>query len=353
MQKSRLPAATGLDAANDETGIKLTWNRPDLQGITPEPVTEDFEDADAFSAEYGDWTFVDVDQSPVGGFQDTDIPGIDTGVTTGSFWIWDSDELVDTRFVAHSGSKFLFALFRYDEEPTDDWAISPELSDEEQTISFYTRSLDFGYPEKIEVLYSTGSKNPADFVLIPNTTVPQVPNEWTRYTAKLPAGAKHFAIRSYATASFMLMVDDVTYTPADITADLEVEGYNVYRDGVKINETPVSDCEYLDTNVIKDSQYIYTVTVVYVDKGESKASNEVAITSDVNTVDGIGDGAVSIRAAGGKIAVLNAEGMEVTVASVDGAVIYSGQGKARTEIAAGKGVYVVTAGRTVRKVIVR
>lgn len=361
---SNLPVATDLQASNVEAGIKLTWNEPNLEGGVPEEITEDFEDGDAFAAEYGNWTFVDGDASPVGGFQGMEIPNITAGETAGSFWIWDqTDGIGNLTFKAHSGMKYLFALFRYDDGTTDDWAISPELPGIAQTISFYAKSYSAQYPEKIEVYYSTGSKEPSDFVKIEGVggvvPGPQGNNEadydaaWTKYTASLPAGAKYFAIRSCATGSFMLMVDDVTYTPAGLTANLEIAGYNVYRDGVKINEAPVADCEYVDSNVVEGTQYTYVVTVVYTDKGESKGSDEVVITREGVSVDGIGDGAVSIKAENGKVVVLNAEGLDVVVAAANGAVVYSGAGELKTEVAVANGVYVVTAGKTVRKVIVR
>lgn len=350
---SNLPVATDLQASNVEAGIKLTWNEPNLEGGVAEEITQDFEDGDAFAAEYGDWTFVDVDGLAVGGFQNMDVPGINPGETTGSFWIWDTEVAGNQTFAAHSGTKYLFALFQYQGKQTDDWAISPELTGDAQTISFYARSYSAEYPEMIAVYYSTGSKEPEDFVLVSGSEVSAVPGEWTQYTADLPAGAKYFAIRSYATDSFMLMVDDVTFTPAGVTANLEIAGYNVYRDGVKINDAPVADCEYVDSNVVEGTQYTYVVTVVYTDKGESKASNEVVIKRENVSVDGIGDGAVSIKAENGKVVVLNAEGLDVVVAAANGAVVYSGAGELKTEVAVANGVYVVTAGKTVRKVIVR
>ena len=321
---SNLPVATDLQASNVEAGIKLTWNEPNLEGGVPEEITDDFEDGESFAAEYGNWTFVDGDNSAVGGFQGIDLPGIAAGTATGSFWIFDNtSESFNASFDAHSGNKYLFALFRYDDGTTDDWAISPELTGDAQTISFYARSYSTSYPEKITVYYSTGSKETSDFIEVEGSTVSSVPGEWTEYSYNLPAGAKYFAIRSWATSSFMLMVDDVTYTPAGVTANLEIAGYNIYRDGVKINDAPVADCEYIDSNVEVGTQYTYVVTVVYTDKGESRGSDEVVITREDVSVDGIGDGAVSIKAENGKVVVLNAEGLDVVVAAANGAVVYS------------------------------
>lgn len=347
---SPLPAAKDLTGSVVDNGIKLTWSEPDVDGYASE-VTEDFEDADAFSNKYGEWTFADVDGEVVGGFENVDVPNITPGETKGSFWIWDQSQVGNDSFKAHSGTKYLFALFQYEDHQTDDWAISPELSGTAQTISFYAKSYSDRYPEKIAVYYSTGSVTPEDFVMVEGSQVDEVPGDWTLYEISLPAGAKHFAIRSFAAGSFMLMVDDVTYAPAGAGEKLQIEGYNVYRDGVKINDALIEDTEFVDTQVASGEEYTYVVTAVFTAKGESGPSNEVVIkNTGVDSVFGEG---VSISAADGKIIVLNAEGLQLSVASVNGAVVYSGKGEAKTEITVAGGVYIVKAGKNVRKLVVR
>lgn len=366
---STLPKVSDLEAENIDEGVKLTWSAPDLSEnspmMAPAAITEDFEDGDAFSNEYGEWTFIDGDQSPVGGFQGLDPPGITAGTTMGSFWIWDTEwsnanaGQTAASFGAHSGSKYLFALFRYDDGTTDDYAISPELYTGGQTISFYARSYSGQYPEKIEVLYSTSGKEISDFT--GNVAMaPVVPSSggsdrtYTLYTANLPAGAKYFAIHSFATGSFMLLVDDVTYIPAPLGA-LEVAGYNVFRDGVKINNELVTDTEYVDTNVTEGEQYTYVVTTVYADnRGESAGSNEAVITSTGGSGVNVLNGAVSVVVENGNIVVLNAVGEKVVVVATDGKTEYAGvASEAKTVIPVTKGVYVVKAANVIRKVIVK
>lgn len=351
---STLPAATDLEGSSTAEGIKLTWNEPNLEGGVVEPVTDDFEDADSFAAEYGDWTFVDKDDKAVGGFQNLDVPGIVPGSTTGSFWIWDNDELGNQTFAAHSGSKYLFALFRSDDGTTDDWAISPELCGDAQTISFFAKSYSTEYPEKIEVYYTTSpSVNPDDYVQV-GATVNPVPGDWTEYSYDLPSGATHFAIRSCATGSFMLMVDDVTYAPASgSSANLELKGYNVYRDGVKINDALVEETEFVDTNVVEGQQYTYIVTAVYEGRGESALSNEAVVTYAPVGIADVAAGKVAVSVENNNLVVLNAADKNVVISSANGAVIYSGAGEARTVVPVGKGVYVVKVDKTVKKVIVK
>ena len=57
----------------------------------------------------------------------------------------------------------------------------------------------------------------------------QVPEDWTEFSASLPAGAKHFAIHHTSFDTYALMIDDITYKSAGtLPADTQLEGYNIY-----------------------------------------------------------------------------------------------------------------------------
>ncbi len=349
---SKLPKVSDLAGVAGADGVKLTWSEPDLSAAPAQPITEDFENAEAFANTYGDWTFVDVDQLTVGGFRDMTLPGITPGTTLGSFWIWDqSDGIGNVTFDAHSGMKYLFALYQYNDQQTDDWAISPLLDGSEQTISFWAKSYSGQYPEKIEVYVSAGSLDPADFTLVEGSTVDVVPNEWTEYSYTLPEGTKHFAIRSCAAGSFMLMVDDVTYVPADAVADLSIVGYNVYRNGEKINEAPVAETEFVDANVVNGETYNYVVTIVYTN-GESAASNAVEVIAG-----GLGVGelyaGVKVAAIDQSVVITGAEGQNVAVYTADGKTLFAGVAEAKTVVPASKGIYLVKVNKISTKVIVK
>lgn len=288
IKTTNYPAVTDLAGAQNGNYVNLTWSEPEMGAPVPANITDDFESYEGFTTSAGNWIFVDVDGAEVGGFQGTSfsVDGVEVLQSKQSFWVHDvADDVVwNQTFAAHSGTKYLAAMFRYDDGQTDDWAISPELTGNAQTVSFYARSYSAEYPEQIEVYYSTGSKSPADFIKVNDAVV--VPGEWTEYTAQLPAGAKYFAIRSCATSSFMLMVDDVTYEAYESFGDLSLVGYNIYRDGVKLNREPVAEPSFAD-GYMPDGTYNYVVTVVY-DKGESVASNVFTI----GVVDGISSVAV-------------------------------------------------------------
>lgn len=348
--ESLLPRATELQAEFDESGVVLTWLEPGDMTIAGEPVTEDFEDAGSFSNQYGDWIFVDRDESVLGGIGNVEIPNVTPGETKGSFMIWDNDVLQGRGTESHSGTKSLFALYREDDGQSDDWAISPELCGMTQTVSFYAKSYDENYPHYLEVWYSEGSVNPDDFKQITLTGPSVTPSEWCKYKATLPEGAKRFAIRNVTDGGFILFIDDVTYVPAaspDI--ELDLKGYDVYRDGVKITSQPVTTTAYEDIDVTENNTYSYMVTVVY-DKGISGPSNTVSIKvsglDSLTTESGISAGRGYIRLTG-------FEGEEFLVSTPDGKVAASGIATPLTTINLDEGVYIVKAGKKIGKVLVK
>ncbi len=348
---STLPAPEQLKVSQEGNGgMRLDWNAPDTDKAVAEEVTLDFEDAESFAHFLEGWTFVDVDGSAVGGFNDMNdnpipIPGILPGSTKGSFFIFDTsvERFSGQTFAAHSGTKYLAALFRFDGGLTDDWAISPELDGSAQTVSFFAKSYSASYPEKIQVLYSTGSTDTKSFQALGELTT--LPSSWNQISVTLPAGAKRFAIRSSSEESFMLMIDDLTFTPAAKKMNLTLAGYNIYREGEKLNLSPVSDPTYLDNEGLADHRYV--VTAVYDGKGESGASNEASLNSGIEEI------AVNaeIYAANGHIVISGIGTAAASIHTLDGKTIYSGNGDAK--IAVNQGVYLVKAGKAVVKVVVK
>ena len=66
---------------------------------------------------------------------------------------------------------------------------------------------------------------------------------------------------------------DLTRSDVGRAADRAFLGYNVYRDGVQVNEAPVPENMYLDTPGVA-GEYCYTVTALYEYCGETEHSNE-------------------------------------------------------------------------------
>lgn len=203
--------------------------------------------------------------------------------------------------------------------------------------------------ESIEMLYSTSGTAIEDFTSV--AVFDNVPWDWKLYYFDVPKGTKHFALRCITRDGYILMVDDVNYTPADNAGSLEIGGYNIYRDGEKLNSDPVNALTYKDETG-SGRNAVYNVTAVYTNRGESMFSNDAIPAlggiDSISTANGI-----SISTADGEIVVANAEGMTVAVYGIDGSTVHMSIGIAVDHIAVPTGAYIVVAGNQTRKVMVR
>lgn len=283
------PTATNLIAEEANGVIALAWNEPDMEAAGGEVITDDFESYEPFAVdEAGDWTFVDEDGCVIGGAQQTQFGDVQPGETKAAYFVMNLEEatpsLVENpTFAAHSGIQYMVSSFLYNaaqDGANADWMISPVLSGTAQTISFWAKSYSSDYAETFKVFYSTTDKNIESFTQI--ATVENVPQDWTEYNYNLPEGAKYFAIKNVSNDKFFLFVDDVTYEAGSVSAELDLVGYNVYRDGEIINAEPVADTEYVDAEAEKGA-HTYVVTTVY-EQGESKPSNEAAVTLSIGSI---------------------------------------------------------------------
>lgn len=347
---STVPAVSGLHGETTPDGNSLSWDPVVIGEKQPRLVTEDFESAEPFAQEFSDWTFVDVDNEPVGGFNNMEFPGITPRVSKLAFFIFDNTGFNST-LKTLSGTKFLAALYRADDGQTDDWAISPLLTGEAQTISFFARSYNPFYPENIEVWYTTSdSVDPADYTKTESFGTKEVPspsnNAFTEYTVDLPEGTTHFAIRSCASGSYLLMVEDITFKRLE-GFDGELLGYNVYRNGTKITPEPVKDVAFTDNDPDRE-MCTYHVSAMY-DKGESELSEPITLT--LSGLDTNLSATMSVKVDGNDIVVTAADEKIVTVNAIDGRTIHIGKGNSRITVL--PGIYLVTIGNQSVKVIVR
>lgn len=348
---SALPAPTGLTASGVGSEVQLSWSAPELSTVPAPAVTDDFENSLPWAHSAPGWVFADRDNSTVAGFANVEIPGLTPGVTHASFITFSATGIFQGNrpLAPHSGTQYLAAFARYDAGLTDDWAISPELSGEAQTISFWAQSYDATntWMEAIEVFYSTGSIYTEDFVTTGFTKNP-LPNGWAKYEVELPAGARRFAIRSSSYDSFMLMIDDVTYLPAS-SHNVTPLGFNVYRDQVKLNDAPLAAPSFTD-NVDDPMAHTWVVTAQY-EEGESRGSNEA--TAGSGSIDSVGAmTGVNVRALPGRIVITGAEGLRIMVSAADGKLLFNADGDELTEVSVLPGVYVVKAGTYACKLVV-
>lgn len=346
------PRVEGVIGDIVDEGVSLTWEA--APSVAADVVTEDFEGAESFGQEVDGWTMVDVDDKPICGItRDYSIPGTVMGSTHASFIVYDNTDETDWKelFASHSGNKFLVSagLYYGTDGASDDWAISPILSGEEQTVTFQARCFDTTWADYIEVYACQSlSTDPADgFVKVMDTT--RLKKEWTRYKVNLPEGTNYFAIRSTSDKGFLAMIDDVTYR----AAGLELEGYNIYHDGVRLNDAPVADARYLHAFAHDDATHTYHVTAVYRHGArpgmESEVSDKVEITTS-----GIGSVASAtwrIRVTERVIHVEGTEGETVSITAADGRVVARSRGD--IHCSAEPGIYMVRVGSRTEKIIVK
>lgn len=344
---SSLCAVDDLKAELTDGGVHLTWTPYTVGDLVPVEITEDFESGESWAnSSFGDWTFVDRDESPIWPpFSCAQIPNY----SQGAFWLFDNTAqgYQTSDFKSVSGSKYLMGFYCYDGEVNDDWAISPLLPGTAQTISFWARGFYVLGSESFEVLYSTVDNcQPEEFKLLKR--VDGVENTWTKYTYELPEGALHFAIRYISYDQYAFLIDDVTFTPDPALHALTLKGYDVYRNGVKLTDMPVNDCHYYDSEVTEYAPHTYHVMAHY-EQGSSELSNP-AVLGNSGLTD-ITASCATVAVDGTYIVVAGTEGVAVTIATADGRLMYSGNGDAR--VAASAGVYIVSVGNYTTKVLVR
>ena len=153
-------------------------------------------------------------------------------------------------FKPHSGEQYLACMSAISQyavnKHNDDWLISPLLSGERQTISFYAKSLSDTYREAFNIAYSTSTTDTTQFVTL--QTVGQADSEWTQYSIELPEGAKYFALHVISKDAYALLIDDVKFD----AAPLAIKSYNIYRDRRKVGNSLTAN--YIDPVVPAASQ---------------------------------------------------------------------------------------------------
>lgn len=351
------PTVTNLSASESMgNAVRIIWNAPQLSEEPSAPVTEDFEGAETsetFPTEHGDWIFSDQDKGYIGGLQGVPLPGIQTG-SQQSFWVMDSAHPCfggNRSYHAHSGTKYLAQMYTVNSRgdapvQCDDWIISPWLCEEAQTIEFYARSYTETEPERFQFLYSTTGTEIADFISV--EVVPTVPNTWTLYSFDIPAGARYFAIRCTSIFEFMFFVDDITYRPAN-DLNLHLQGYNIYRDGIRLNESTLTEPSFVDSyDSDSHKRVTYSVSAVYAE-GESTAVH----TDHTLGVEDMNADNVAILSGIGYIEVRQSHANPIRVTSLDGRYITICNPSPIQRIPLSSGLYIVTVADKVEKTVVR
>ena len=314
-----------------DAGVDLTWTVASTEKAAVQ-VTESFDDTDTFepfslggitadehNGAFGDWKLYDGNGITVYGFNGLEFPN---AYQVAAWQVVNTDEvsaLADNGYTANSGVQYLWSFCPAEEGNTpaaDHWLISPELTGDAQTISFYARALTADYgAETFEIWASSTDDNVESFALVGEYSTDAV--EWTEFTAELPAGAKYFAIRHTSTDVFGLLIDDVTFT-ANIGADAPAS-FNIYLDKEQFANVEGDKTTYTaPANKLSAGEHTFAVTAVYANGAESKP-----VTATVTVTTGIQQ--------------IAADGKAVDVYSLDGKLIRS----QATSLDGLKGFYIV------------
>lgn len=261
----------------DNKDVTLRWNTPEATN----GYFEDFESHTDFeinsSGNIG-WDYLDMDNEYTYTWTAASFPTqgqkmayviMNPATTTPSVADWPA-------FQPYSGSKMLVA-FTVD-GGNNDYIISPELNfDENFQISFRAKSYTEAYGlERLRIGYSTTGKQASNFTFINENDYVEVPTDWTLFKYEIPKEAKYVTINCVSHEAFMLLIDDVfvgtNRVRPQAPAKTRLEGFNLYRDGKKVNNELITEVFYTDI-VPEYGTFQYTVGAVYSD-GTEKVQNE-------------------------------------------------------------------------------
>lgn len=282
---NEFPSVQNLNGTRDDNqNVVLSWSTPE-PGTAPAVTEDSFENHIAFITEdIEPWKLVDIDgENGTFGITYGGVPVEFLNATYPMAWIvfnpskcgMDQASIGIDALMPHSGEQYL-ASFQDNDGLSDDWLISPELSGERQTVSFWVRTPipNNGF-ETFEVYYSTTGNEISDFVKLDGVKGEAFIN-WEEIAVSLPEGSKYFAIRHTSANKFLLAVDDIRYIAKDAPIEaLEVRGYTIYRDGDILAKVGADKTTYTDS-AASGSQHTYAVTVNYA-QGESGYSNTVTV----------------------------------------------------------------------------
>lgn len=257
----------------DNKTVELSWSNVSLTNS----VVESFEGYDSFLIDgIGNWKVYDKD-----GRKNNNIIGLSYPHNNEAFaWItFDFGAAgvnleANPQYAGHTGTQVV-ASQRSFYDYCDDYLISPELSGEAQTISFYARTMENYYPDKIHVRYSTTDDDYRSFTETVDICVVES-EEFEYYELEIPEGAIYFALYNPTDMGGFLQVDDISYTGKPLT----LVGYQVYRDGEVIATT--TETSYVDV-VDNAANHTYNVTALYAE-GESGLSNDAYFVTGIDFI---------------------------------------------------------------------
>lgn len=281
---NRAPYNLRLTGVNEHT-VSLAWTSPE----SVDGFLEDFEGHNDFAINSPGsigWTYIDADNKPTYTWQACTFPTQGQKMAYVVMNPWQTVPAVNDNpnYKPHSGQKMLVDFCAVDAQ-NNDYIISPRLNfDADFQISFWARSYKTGEnynAERIRVGYSTTGTQPSDFTFVNESPYVELPDEWTLVAYDIPKEARYVTINCVSDDAFMLLIDDIfvgtnkvrpeSANMARAAAKNPVVGFNVYRNGEKLNSQPVESVSYTD-EVPDYGDYQYTVAAVKKDGSVSEQS---------------------------------------------------------------------------------
>ena len=313
MEVITMPAPENVVATvnSDQISATVTWDAPSNLPTGVGLVTEDFEDETVFPpfntggidanqhyGEFGDWTLYDATGARVYGSKQVNY---DNENEPHAWFVFkpsaatpDAQYPNATAHDAHNGSAQYLESICPLEDPNnqngspvaaDHWLISPELSGNAQTITWWECELTTEYgDETYEVWVSDDDNDPSSFTMLGNDSYSINYTTWTQRSVQLPAGTKYFAIRHTSKDIFGMLIDDVTYEANNVT--IEPVSYKIYLDGQYVATVPATtDPLSYDFGTLAAGTHVASVSAVYPNGVESAAtpSNEFTIVAKTPT----------------------------------------------------------------------
>ena len=360
---------TDLKAGSSEDGksVELTWSEPNADVIV-----EGFEDCPTFDAkatQLGEFKNIDADGLETYGYNGWWRPNINPATGHGeaaSFIVWNAEEAnkvvekagAAVSYSAYSGDNFAIAFVPFPTEeyvapaPANDWLISPEIKGGSE-VKFAARPLYYAYgPEVLRIMASSTTDDIESFYVVTTLEIgkysnPNLDPVWEEFSVTLPADAKYFALNYTSQDIFGLMLDDLAYTP--YVTD-QISGYDIFRNGEKIQSDLNVLSSYTDNEVELGNTYKYNILPVTSTNKGKMSNTAIVVTTSIDNITS-SDFAYGTK---GAIVIKGFEGKNVTIYTTDGKTIFNKTiDKANTIVKVDAGVYVVNAGKTSIKVIVK
>ncbi|MCM1531295.1 MAG: choice-of-anchor J domain-containing protein [Bacteroides sp.] len=196
-----------------------------------------------------------------------------------AFQVWVPSKAIpaytDEKGLPHSGDRCLISMGVYGDQ-RNDWLISPDLETcrfgENPTLSFWARSLSGSYGlESIKIAYSTTDMAVSSFTFLNNGESIEIPEssadhpDMYYFSYTIPKEARYVAINCVTNGGQALLIDDIAIATNKLMPNKAANyltGFNLYRDGVKVNGALIDGHAYEDV-VPAYGRHEYQLEAVY------------------------------------------------------------------------------------------